>query len=60
MVGQKDVITLPENAKYIAEHMPNAKLKVIPEVGHCLPIEKPEEFNTEIMKFLVDSAHLIE
>jgi len=52
ITGEKDVICPIEEARYLAQHIPKARLEIIPDSGHCLPIEKPKEFNTTIISFL--------
>jgi len=52
VLGEKDVICPIEEATYLAQHLPKARLEVIPDSGHCLPIEHPNEFNTKVISFL--------
>jgi pimeloyl-ACP methyl ester carboxylesterase len=39
--------------------MPNAQLVVIPNAHHATPVERPEEFNTVLMNFLLDSCEKV-
>lgn len=45
IVGDEDVATKPEKAKYIQMGIAKAKLHVIPGAGHSSCIEKPDEVN---------------
>jgi 3-oxoadipate enol-lactonase len=45
VVGDEDVATKPEKAKYIQMSIPNAVLHMVPGAGHSSCIEKPEEIN---------------
>ncbi len=50
--GQDDKVVPIQNAYFLANNIPNAKLSVIPEAGHMFFIEKNNEFNSEVMQFL--------
>ncbi|MFC1802748.1 alpha/beta fold hydrolase [Thermoproteota archaeon] len=52
ITGEKDVICPMESSEYMAEHIPDARFVVISDVGHCLPVEKPNEFNSKVLSFL--------
>ena len=45
LVGDEDVATKPEKAKFIQMSIPNAFLHMVPGAGHSSCIEKPEEIN---------------
>jgi pimeloyl-ACP methyl ester carboxylesterase len=32
--------------------MPDARVVVIPNLGHCTPMDEPEKFNEAVMSFL--------
>ena len=52
--GQQDRI-LPVAHAYIAEkRIPNARLHIFNPCGHCPQLERPEEFNSKVLKFLAD------
>ena len=38
----------------ISKHFPNSEVKTIPETGHWLHAEKPEEFYVNVIKFVQD------
>lgn len=52
VVGDEDVATKPEKAKFIQMAIPNAKLHMVPGAGHSSSIEKPEEINRLIDDWL--------
>lgn len=54
VVGQEDVVSPPEEARTIAEALPNGRLEVIPRAGHLAPYEDPEAFNAVVLAFLKD------
>ncbi len=45
VVGDEDVATKPEKAKFIQMSIPNSKLHILPGTGHSSSIEKPVEIN---------------
>jgi pimeloyl-ACP methyl ester carboxylesterase len=52
--GQQDRI-LPVAHAYIAEkRIPNARLHIFNPCGHLTQLERPEEFNSIVLKFLAD------
>lgn len=52
IVGDKDIATPIEEAKAIAEALPNAELQVIPNAGHLTILEQPEPVSELITAFL--------
>ncbi len=52
LAGADDTLATPDDARFIAEHIPGAKLAVIADAAHNLPTEKPAEVNAEIEQFL--------
>lgn len=50
--GDVDPLIVCANGRYLAEHMPEARLSTYPDVGHLPPIEAPERFNLELIEFL--------
>lgn len=45
VVGDEDVATKPEKAKFIQMSIPNSVLHMVPGAGHSSCIEKPQEIN---------------
>jgi 3-oxoadipate enol-lactonase len=52
LVGADDVITPPDEARAMAQAIPNARLAVIPNAGHLAPLENPTATNAAILDFL--------
>lgn len=50
--GNDDKAVLVDNAKSIAEKLPNSKLVVIQEGGHMVNMECPDEVNQAILSFI--------
>jgi pimeloyl-ACP methyl ester carboxylesterase len=52
MVGTDDVITPAEEARQLAQGLPNARLVEIPDAGHLSPLENPAPANAAMLEFL--------
>lgn len=52
IVGEDDIITSPEDAKILHQWIKGSKLAVIPDAGHMILYEKPEEICDIIEDFL--------
>ena len=52
ITGSEDELIPPQNARVMAEQIPNAELTVINGGGHLFLIEQPEQFNNAVMGFL--------
>ncbi len=52
IVGRQDVITTTVRMFFMRENIPNSSMTVIEECGHLPNIEKPEEFNSDLERFL--------
>lgn len=52
VVGTKDRLTPIKYAEYLHKKMKEAKLEIIPEVGHMLMLEAPEPLSLAIINFL--------
>lgn len=56
VVGDEDVATKPEKAKFIQMGIANSKLHRIPGAGHSSCIEKPREINRLIGDWLIEQS----
>lgn len=52
IVGDEDVATKPEKAKFIQMAIPKAVLHMVPGAGHSSCIEKPDEVNKLVWEWL--------
>lgn len=52
LVGCEDAITPPADAQLMHREIPGSRLEIIKGAGHVLNLEKPDEFNAAMMKFL--------
>jgi len=55
--GEQDEFIKREHAEYLARNIPNAKFILLPGVSHFAPLQRPEQFNTVMLKFLGDVFH---
>lgn len=56
IVGDRDVADMHAIADLIVESAARAEKTIIPEAGHIVSMEKPEEFNKVVLEFLKRSA----
>ncbi|ANL51057.1 alpha/beta hydrolase family protein (plasmid) [Rhizobium phaseoli] len=56
IAGARDKLRLPGYANDMIRHMPNPKLALFEDGGHCPNIEQPEETAAVMLKFLLDQA----
>jgi 3-oxoadipate enol-lactonase len=47
-------VTPVAQAEFLFDTIPNSQLRVIENAGHMSNLEKPDEFNMHIAKFLAD------
>lgn len=52
LVGEEDVATVPAKSEYLAGHIPNARLRIIPRAGHTSSVEEPEAVCEAMAAFL--------
>lgn len=52
VAGEDDLIAPPRYARQIAERLPQARLEIMPGIGHAPPIEDPRGFNRLLEGFL--------
>jgi pimeloyl-ACP methyl ester carboxylesterase len=52
MVGQRDLITPIEHAEKLVAAIPGAELSVIPNAGHLLVLERPDEVARDVLKLI--------
>ena len=56
IVGEQDLLTPPWVAREVAAGIPGARLEIVTGDGssHVLPLERPDDFNRLVMKFLTE------
>ena len=52
IVGEEDKLTPVRYSKYIVEQLPGSTMKIIPNAGHYVMLEQPENFNHALLSFL--------
>lgn len=52
--GSDDLLTPPKYAHYLAEKIEGARLEIIDGAGHMVMVEKPDQFNMRVLKFVQD------
>ncbi len=52
LVGEEDRIAPPHMVEAAYRHFPNARLQRIPDAGHSIYFEQPDQFNRAVMEFL--------
>lgn len=50
--GSADIMTPPKYSEYLAQNLPAAQLHLIPDCGHMVTLEAPEELASVIQGFL--------
>jgi pimeloyl-ACP methyl ester carboxylesterase len=45
IVGDSDQVTPPDCAEELRDHIPGSALRVLPQCGHCPPLEFPDTMN---------------
>lgn len=50
--GEQDALVDPQNARNMAERIPNAKLILVPDAGHAVALQKPQWLAGEVKAFL--------
>ena len=52
MCGADDQLTPVRYSQFLVDQIPNAQLEVIPEAGHMVMLEKPQEVSEALVTFL--------
>jgi pimeloyl-ACP methyl ester carboxylesterase len=56
VVGEEDKPDFKAIAHHLAEEIPGAKLALVPEAGHLVGIDRPDELNRLLLEFLQDGV----
>jgi 3-oxoadipate enol-lactonase len=57
ILGEHDIPDFRLIADVLAENIPRARLRIIPDCWHLPPVEKPDQFNRLLVDFLTTSPH---
>ena len=58
--GQEDLLTPPEHSAEIVRHLPGAEHVLVPDAGHLVMLERPDEVNLHLDALLVRAARALE
>ncbi|PWH18068.1 MAG: hypothetical protein DDG59_06800 [Anaerolineae bacterium] len=56
LTGELDRMTPVANAQWLASHLPNAQLEILPGGGHMVVLEQPDQITQKLLAFLTKSA----
>lgn len=59
IVGESDAITSTDEARLMADAIPDASLTIIPNAGHLSNIENPDAFNDAVRELIVRAESLV-
>lgn len=54
--GNRDVMALPSSTERIAERLPDARIEILDDVGHCPQVEVPERLTDLLVEFAAPVA----
>jgi pimeloyl-ACP methyl ester carboxylesterase len=57
MCGLEDQLTPVKYSEYLKNNIPNSRLEIIADASHMVMLERPEEFNERLEKFIKELAH---
>jgi 3-oxoadipate enol-lactonase len=56
LAGNEDTLIAPSEAAAMVQLLPKARIKIIPETGHLLPLEKPKIFQKHFSEFILNQG----
>jgi 3-oxoadipate enol-lactonase len=59
IVGEEDILKSRKYSEIIAHEIPNAELVIIPHAAHAVCLEKPGEFNSVVLGFVLQNCELV-
>ncbi len=54
ITGTHDRLTVPKASEYLAQHLPKAELQVLEGCGHMTMLERHDDFNDMLQRFMSD------
>ncbi len=57
LCGENDQLTPPRYSQYLADQIPNAEVQILPEAGHMVMLEKPDEVAEALLTFLTKTPY---
>ncbi len=60
LVGQYDSRTPLADSELMCTMMPNSFMKIMPDCGHFYPLEQPEMFSREVLRFLAVANYMLD
>lgn len=51
LAGEDDQLIPADNARRMAEHIPDSRIKILPQAGHLIHMEQLDEFNQTVNEF---------
>lgn len=54
ITGTHDRLTVPRASEYLAQHLPKAELQVLEGCGHMTMLERHDDFNDMLQRFMAD------
>jgi pimeloyl-ACP methyl ester carboxylesterase len=52
LTGEQDRLTPPKFATFLADRIPGAEARILPEAGHLAMVERPDETNAALRAFV--------
>ena len=52
LTGEQDKLTPPKFAAFLADRVPGAEARILPEAGHLAMVERPDETNAALRAFV--------
>lgn len=56
LVGEVDIKDVFDQAKAVADTVPNARQEIVPETGHFMYLEKPQDFAARVERFVASEG----
>lgn len=52
VAAENDRLTPPKYSEYLTNHLPDARMVLLPEAGHMMALEQPERFRDAVLSFM--------